>query len=122
MEIVLIGIGGAAGSVARYSIGRWIARRGAGGFPWGTFFVNLTGAILLGLVTGLGPGANLAFFLTEGFLGAYTTFSTFMYEGFEMFHDNEKKNATVYILFSLAVGITGYFVGTALAALARGGI
>jgi len=37
MELILIGIGGAAGSVARYSIGKWIARRGSGGFPWGTF-------------------------------------------------------------------------------------
>jgi CrcB protein len=101
--------------VTRYSIGRWIAQKGGAAFPWGTFFVNVTGALLLGLVVGLNPGENLLFFLVEGFLGAYTTFSTFMYEGFELFHDNEKKNALFYILFSLAVGIAGYFAGAALA-------
>lgn len=112
----MIGIGGAAGSVVRYGVGRWIAQRGAAGFPWGTLFVNLTGAVLLGMVVGIGPGADMSFLLAEGFLGAYTTFSTFMYEGFELFRDNEKKNALTYILFSLAVGIAGYFGGSALAA------
>ena len=116
MELVLIGIGGAAGSVARYSIGKWMAQRGSGAFPWGTFFVNVTGAVLLGFVIGLKPGESMGFLLAEGFLGAYTTFSTFMYEGFELFRDNEKKNAVFYILFSLAVGIAGYFAGAALAA------
>lgn len=112
----MIGIGGAAGSVARYSIGRWIAQRGSGGFPWSTFFVNATGAVLLGLVVGFKPGANTEYLLAEGFLGAYTTLSTFMYEGFELFRGNEKKNAVLYILFALAVGIAGYFAGAALAA------
>jgi CrcB protein len=116
MEILLIAVGGAAGSVTRYSIGKWIAQRRGDLFPWGTFFVNVTGAVLLGLVIGLHPGQNLYFLLAEGFLGAYTTFSTFMYEGFEIFRDNEKKNAVFYILFSLAVGVAGYFAGAALAA------
>lgn len=116
MEILLIAVGGAAGSVTRYSIGKWIAQRGSDLFPWGTFFVNVTGAVLLGLVIGINPGQSLYFLLAEGFLGAYTTFSTFMYEGFEIFRDNEKKNAVFYILFSLAVGIAGYFAGVALAA------
>jgi len=116
MEIVLIGIGGAAGSVIRYTIGKWIAQRSSGNFPWGTFFVNATGAVLLGLVIGMRPGTAAGFLLAEGFLGAYTTFSTFMFEGFELFRGNEKKNAVFYILFSLAVGAAGYFAGSALAA------
>lgn len=116
MEILLIGLGGAAGSVTRYSIGKWIAQRGSGAFPWGTFFVNITGAVLLGMVTGFDPGKNISLLLVDGFLGAYTTFSTFMYEGFELFLGNEKKNAVFYILFSLAIGIAGYFVGAALSA------
>ncbi len=116
MELFLIAAGGAAGSAARYSIGKWIAQRGSASFPWGTFFVNATGAVLLGLVIGLNPGQNAYYLLAEGFLGAYTTFSTFMYEGFEIFRDNEKKNAVFYILFSLAVGIAGYFAGAAIAA------
>jgi len=84
--------------------------------------VNATGALLLGLVAGIGPGPNRTIFLAEGFLGAYTTFSTFMYEGFELFRGNEKKNAVFYILFSLGIGVAGYSGGAALAAcLVEGG-
>lgn len=66
---------------------------------------------MLGIVIGMNPGDGLCLFWGEGFLGAYTTFSTFMYEGFTLFQENEKMNAFVYILGSLLLGVIGYAVG-----------
>src|SRR4051794_31595105 len=80
MTIVGIGIAGAAGTLVRYWLDGAISRR-MGGFPWGTFVVNVTGAFLVGLVftalaerTTVEPWVRSS--LTIGFLGAYTTFST----------------------------------------------
>ena len=114
MEIVLIGIGGAAGSIIRYRIGKIIAQKAGSDFPWGTFAINISGALLLGLVMGLDPGRNASLLIAEGFLGAYTTFSTFMVEGFHFFQDNKKKNAFVYIVITLVLGIIGYAGGFAI--------
>lgn len=117
MELVLIGIGGAAGSVVRYQLGKMIAQKSDSGFPFGTFFINISGALLLGVVTGLDPARNVSLTLAEGFLGAYTTFSTFMYEGFHLFQDNQKKNAFVYIAGTLILGVIGYSAGYAIGRL-----
>ena len=119
MDLILVGIGGAAGSLVRFGIGKIIAQRSGLDFPAGTFIINISGAVLLGLVTGFNPGRNSALLLADGFLGAYTTFSTFMYEGFNMFKENEKKNAFVYILCTLIFGIAGYTIGYALSKLMR---
>lgn len=119
MEMVLIGIGGAAGSIIRYQIGKIIAQKRDSHFPWGTFAINISGAVLLGLVTGLDPGRNASLLIAEGFLGAYTTFSTFMVEGFHLFRENEKKNAFVYIACTLVLGIIGYAAGFAISRLIR---
>ena len=111
MDLVFVGIGGALGSIVRYKLGKIIAEKSGTTFPRGTFVINITGAILLGLFSGLDTGRNVYLLAGDGFLGAYTTFSTFMYEGFNLFQENEKMNAFTYIAGSLILGIIGCFVG-----------
>ncbi len=117
MDLILVGIGGALGSLARYQLGRIISGKSGTAFPIGTFLINITGAILLGVVTSLEAGRNIYLLLGDGFLGAYTTFSTFMYEGFHLFQDNKKLNAVAYISGSLLLGILGYALGYRFAKL-----
>lgn len=114
MNLVFVGIGGALGSLVRYKLGKVITEKSDTTFPIGTLIINITGAILLGIVTSLETERNVYLLLGDGFLGAYTTFSTFMYEGFNMFQENEKMNAFAYILGSLFLGILGYIAGFAL--------
>lgn len=111
MELLLVGIGGSLGSLARYTLGKRIAEQAATTFPVGTFIINISGALLLGIVSALEPGRSASLLVADGFLGAYTTFSTFMYEGFNLFAENEKLNAAVYITGSLILGIIGYIIG-----------
>jgi len=116
MDLVLIGIGGAFGSLVRFRLGKVISQKQNAIYPIGTFLINISGAILLGIVTGMHAGHHIYLLLADGFLGAYTTFSTFMYEGFNLFHENKKKNAAAYIICSLILGVIGYFIGFELSA------
>ncbi len=111
MDLLLVGAGGALGSLARYRIGRMIADRADPGFPVHTLAINFAGAFLLGALNGIGSQGTAALFAADGFLGAFTTFSTFMYEGFQLFKENEKKNAIVYITGTMILGILGYLAG-----------
>ncbi len=111
MTIALVGIGGLFGAVLRYELGKRLARLSKAHLPVATFFVNITGALLLGLLSGLNAPENAYILFGDGFLGAYTTFSTFMYEGFMLFNVKKSMNAAVYIGASLLLGIAGYFIG-----------
>jgi len=114
MNLVYVGIGGALGSMVRYKLGKVITEKSNTTFPIGTLIINITGAIFLGVATSLEASGNVYLLLVDGFLGAYTTFSTFMYEGFNLFQENEKMNAFAYVLGSLFLGIIGYIAGFAL--------
>lgn len=114
MDLLLVGIGGALGSIARFKLGKLIAEKTETTFPAGTLIINVTGALLLGYVCSAGIGRDTYLLLADGFLGAYTTFSTFMYEGFNLFQENEKLNALTYIVGSLILGLIGYVLGFAL--------
>jgi CrcB protein len=114
MNILMVGVGGFFGGITRFQLGKFISQKQKSTFPLGTFIINITGALLLGVVTWLYSGQNAYLLFGDGFLGAYTTFSTFMYEGFNLFEDNEKLNAFVYILCSLVLGVVGYIVGFAI--------
>jgi len=119
VNYLLVGIGGAAGSIARFALGRAIAKKTKTSFPFGTFVINILGALLLGIVSSVHCSENMYLFLGDGFLGGFTTFSTFMYEGFHLFENNEKLNASVYIGVSLILGISGYILGSFLAGYFR---
>lgn len=111
MEYLIVGIGGFFGSITRYGLGKYISERSDADIPVGTLIINVSGALLLGVVSMLYKDGKLYLLMAEGFLGAYTTFSTFMYEGFNLFQDNEKKNAILYIIGTLFIGILGYILG-----------
>lgn len=111
VEYIIVGVGGVLGSITRYLLSKLISEKCDSIIPMGTMSINITGALLLGIVSSLYTGGNLYLLLAEGYLGAYTTFSTFMYEGFNLFQENEKINAAVYILGTLFLGIIGFMIG-----------
>ncbi|MFN2615456.1 MAG: CrcB family protein, partial [Actinomycetota bacterium] len=82
VRVFWVGVAGAAGAVSRYALGGWLAQRSSATFPWETLVINVSGSLALGFLFALvterfrvGPTVRVA--LTVGFLGAYTTFSTF---------------------------------------------
>ncbi len=119
MDIALVGFGGALGSLARYAISKAVADKTKSSFPYGTFIINVLGAILLGLVTSINSGKSFYLLLGDGFFGAFTTFSTFMYEGFNLFQDNKKLNAFIYIFSTFILGIAGFIAGFEIAKLLK---
>lgn len=117
MHYLIVGIGGAFGGLTRFYLGKRLLRHRDKRFPVATFIINITGAVLLGIVSAADPGEHIYLLLGDGFLGAYTTFSTFMYEGFNLLNDHKKLNAWIYISASLLLGILGYIGGFRAAAL-----
>jgi CrcB protein len=111
-----IGAGGLLGANARYFMGVWAAERWGTAFPWGTFLINVVGSFLLGfyltLVTERFTGrAVTRLFVATGFLGAFTTFSTFGYETAMLLRDGSPAQALAYVAASLVVGVSGVIAG-----------
>jgi len=111
LNFIFVGVGGMFGGLCRFQLGKVISRKSKTAFPIGTFIINITGAILLGILTGIDIKNWMYLLLGDGFLGAYTTFSTFMYDGVNLFQINKERNALVYILSTLCLGIIGYIFG-----------
>jgi CrcB protein len=121
----LLAIGGGAGANARYWLGRLIAewqlrRFERVEFPWGTFVINVSGSVVLGLVAALwlnhhDPARrNWYLLLGTGFCGGFTTFSTFSYETFQLIQDGKLWAAIAYALGSVAAGLLGVIVAVKL--------
>ncbi len=92
----MIGLGGAIGAICRFLISSWFAQRYGSGFPYGTLFINVSGSFILGLFNGLAAQQILGdnewrWLVTVGFLGGYTTFSTFSYETLTLFRQGDKQ-------------------------------
>lgn len=115
MIYIITGIGGVFGSIARYKLGKLLSERSRTSFPLGTFAVNILGAFLLGIVSSLSLQENIYILFGDGFLGAFTTFSTFMYEGFHLFRENQKRNAVSYFIITVILGIVAYTAGYIIA-------
>lgn len=111
MDLIFVGIGGMFGSIARYKLGSMILKKSKSFYPISTFIINISGAVMLGVVTAIGFKNNMSLLLADGFLGAYTTFSTFMYEGFSLFNENKKANAVTYVFTTLFIGVIGFIIG-----------
>lgn len=120
MHFLAVAVGGALGAVARYGLGVWISGKWVHSFPLHTFLINISGAFLLGFLNTLlldkltlSPEIRLA--LTVGFLGAFTTFSTFGYEAIIMIKDGDLSTAVIYTVSSVMIGFFGVLLGMGLA-------
>ena len=115
-----IGIGSALGGMSRYLVGGLVQRLTGAGFPTGTLLVNVTGSFLLGLFLRYGLETptltpELRAFLTVGFCGGYTTFSTFSYETVALMEDGLWGRATLYVAASLALSVGAMLLGVLVA-------
>lgn len=109
---------GGIGAVLRFLVDRAVTGRLAGAFPSGIFVVNISGALLLGLLGGLAPDSTTALLAGVALIGAYTTFSTWMLQTLELGEGRRYWLAVANIVLSLAVGIvaaaSGWWIGTRL--------
>jgi fluoride exporter len=120
MTTLLVGIAGAVGAIARFRIGVAIGLRS---FPWATLLVNVTGCFALSVVlTGPATGRwspTASTVVAVGFLGAFTTFSTFGWETFTLLRTDQVGRAATYVALSMVGGVAatalGYVVGKPLA-------
>ena len=119
MTFLAVAAGGALGALARYVIAVRLYGLLGIDFPWGTLGVNVAGCLVLGLVLALVEergafGPETRSFLTIGFLGGMTTFSTFIYEGWLFTRDGDILKAGLYAAASLALGFAAFSAGHAL--------
>ena len=116
--ILVVGLGGALGAVFRYVVGLgFIGSQINLDFPWATLVVNVLGCFLIGLIFQLAQGYELGLwlpFLTIGFLGGFTTFSTFGYEAINLFQYHRYYFLLMYVLASNIVGLAAVFFGMRL--------
>lgn len=112
-----VAIGGALGALARYGLDRLIERRTFSVFPWSTFAINVSGCFAVGvavaaLVDRHHLPAPVRVGVVVGFLGAYTTFSTYAQETFDLGRSGQAAVAGAYLVTSVAVGVAAVWAGT----------
>jgi CrcB protein len=122
VQFVAVGVGALLGANLRFLVGNWAAERWGVDFPYGTFIVNVSGALAVGLILafvgerlGLNPLWRL-FFVT-GFLGGYTTFSSYAWEALVLAENGAWVRAGMYVVGSNLVGFAGVWLGATLARL-----
>lgn len=116
MTVLVIGVGGMIGANVRWKVGEWVDKQTTGDFPWGTLVINLTGSLILGafltVVTERVAGRPLTRLLVAtGMIGAYTTFSTFVYETARLLERGDVLIAAAYVSASLALGLVAVWAG-----------
>jgi fluoride exporter len=119
-KYLLIAFGGALGSIARYWVGSTIAGRMGTKFPYGTFVINMSACVLIGFsLTFLARRANLnpawRFLVPVGFIGAYSTFSTYEWETLSTVRSGAFLLAAVYAVSSLILGLVAVWGGSVIA-------
>ena len=122
MPLILIGLGGFAGAITRYMVDGFVAERVAGAFPWGTLVVNLSGSFLLGALFTLTVDrailpADIRGPVLIGFIGAYTTFSTYMLESWQLIGSGAYGLAFVNVVGSAVLGLVAVAAGLTLGRL-----
>jgi len=121
MTYLAISIGAIFGANARYLVGGWIAERFGTAFPYGTFVINVTGSLLIGIVLTIAGERLVAPWvrpmLAIGFLGSFTTFSTFSYETLALAGSGAVVAAGVNVVASVLAALAGVYAGTVLARL-----
>jgi CrcB protein len=120
LRILLIGLGGFFGANLRYVVQVWSAGRWGSGFPYGTLLVNVTGSLCLGFIVTLATqriamSPDWRLFLTVGFLGGYTTFSSFTVETLSLLETGNWTASAAYLLGNVLLGLAGAYLGIVLA-------
>ncbi len=118
-NVLIVGLGGAMGSIARYLSQKYIYEWHPHPFPFGTFFVNIFGCFLIGVFYGLAEKGNILtpewrLFLTTGLCGGFTTFSSFAFENFVLLKAGDFLYFGLYTAGSVILGIAAAFGGVAL--------
>ncbi|AIM17207.1 MULTISPECIES: fluoride efflux transporter CrcB [Neobacillus] len=116
LHILLVGLGGFFGAMARYFISKKLNGIAPNRIPMGTLIVNLIGSFLLGIITGAHANAMIVLLLGTGFMGAFTTFSTFKLELIKLYLNKDNKNFLLYIIITYSAGMIlaylGYVIGS----------
>ena len=118
-KYLIIGLGGFLGAIARYALGGWAAEKWGASFPYGTLLINVTGSFVLGLFLAAATGRlaidpRWRLLLAIGFLGAYTTFSTYTYESAQLLLAGAWWPGVVNLLASNLLGLAASVAGIAI--------
>lgn len=121
-KYLFIALGGAAGTIARYWVGSTISSRIGAKFPYGTFAINISACVIIGFaITFLGKRADLSpawrYLIPIGFVGAYSTFSTYEWETLSTLRSGAFLLAALYAVGSLLLGLVAVWAGAVLADL-----
>ena len=114
--MLIVGAGSFVGGALRFFISHFMKPLYSGGFPWSTLSVNLVGCLLFGIIYGLfyrfsSPANSWCLLLTTGLCGGFTTFSTFAFEGLQMWHNGNPFEFIVYATTSVLAGLLLMYVG-----------
>ena len=126
LQYLLVGLGGFLGASSRYLLQQWAANQWGPGFPFGTLLANVGGSFIIGffltLATGrlnISPGTRL--FIATGFLGGFTTFSSFSYETFRLVEQSDWWDAGINFAGNTGLGLAAVVLGIILARWVQGG-
>jgi fluoride exporter len=118
LKYLIIAAGGAAGAIARYVVGNYIGSRYGFRFPYGTFVINMSGCFLIGLSMALfartTAGIYWRYLVPIGFIGAYTTFSTFEFETLRAIQDGQLATGLMNVAMSVVTGFVAVWLGDTL--------
>ncbi|MAD96889.1 MAG: fluoride efflux transporter CrcB [Flavobacteriaceae bacterium] len=114
-QILLVFLGGGVGSSLRFLLGKWL-NSPENGIPYGTFFANILGSLLIGIILGYAAktealSQNQTLFLATGFCGGFTTFSTFAYENHVFLKSGDFTSFAIYTISSFIIGFLAVFAG-----------
>lgn len=122
--MLYVAIGGAIGASARYLVSNWLASWLGPDFPWGTFFANVSGSFLIGVVLVLVEGGSLPaearLLVAVGILGGYTTFSSFSYESLQLITGGAMLATFLNMFGQLVLGLVFVYLGVVVGRLIGG--
>lgn len=117
IHVLLVGLGGSLGAIARYALTLWLHSRLGTSFPWSPAFINIGGSFLIGLLMTYGveiaPFSSQAkSFLVTGIIGGLTTYSAFTYEATRLIHTHGPVTSFGYVLLNVVLGLAAVVLGT----------